>query len=273
MQARRTPALMSPLLRWALARARRGEVNTQTVVIIIIAVIGGMILLSCVAVIALMLPAYRQAGLTARQAAQSAQGQNNLKQIGLALHNYHDVHLQFPPSGIYGEDGTAYHSWQTMLLPYVDQAPLHSQINFDRPWNDPDNTRLLTTVIPTYLNPSISDLELQTPDFAISHYAGSSQLFLPNGTTRFRDITDGSANTMLAGEVAAGFKPWGDPSNVRDLATGLSITPNTFSGPVPQNGTQILMADGSVRTIQNSIDPNTLNALATPNGAEVVGEY
>jgi Protein of unknown function (DUF1559) len=273
MHDRRPPVLISPLLRWALVRTRRGEASTQTIVIIILVVVGGIVLLGCVGAIALMIPAYRQVGNAARQAALRAQGQNNLRQIGLALYNYHDAIGQFPPGGIYGEDGTDYHSWQTMILPYLDQSPLYDQIDFNRPWDEPPNSGQFSNVIPQYLQPAITDAPYNAEGFAVSHYAGNSQLLLPNGTTRIPDVTDGASSTIMAGEVAAGFKPWGDPSNLRDPAAGLAIGADTFSGPDTQAATQVLMADGSVRIILNDISPDVLSALATPAGGEAVGEF
>jgi prepilin-type N-terminal cleavage/methylation domain-containing protein len=85
--------------------------------------------------IALLLPAVQQA----REAARRTQCKNNLKQIGLAMHNYHDVHNQFPPGMIFGGDmnnvipaGQTYslnHTGWTLILPYIDQAPLYNQWN------------------------------------------------------------------------------------------------------------------------------------------------
>ena len=265
----RPPRLTSPLYRWAIARTRRGEVNTQTIVIIILAIVGGILLLACVAGVALLLPAIQGA----RGAARRTQGRNNLQQIGLALHNYHDVYRQFTPSGIYDEDETAYHSWQSMLLPYVEHASLYNQINFNRPWDDPANSGPFFTVVPTYLHPSISQAPIDSQGHALSHYAGNSQLFLPNGSMGMQNITDGTTNTMMAGEVAAGFKPWGDPSNVRDPAAGLGVGANTFSGPPGQNGTQILLGDGSVKFVTNDVNPAILQAIATPSGGETVGQF
>src|SRR5262245_1460172 len=115
---------------------RRGETDNKTVIIIVLSVIAGIALLGCVCVVpALLLPAVQKA----REAARRTQSQNNLKQIGLAMYNYHDTLAMFPPSGIYGEDGTAYHSWQTMILPYIEQQTLYNQIDFNVPWTDPRN--------------------------------------------------------------------------------------------------------------------------------------
>jgi prepilin-type N-terminal cleavage/methylation domain-containing protein/prepilin-type processing-associated H-X9-DG protein len=83
--------------------------------------------------IALLLPAVQQA----REAARRTQCKNNLKNYALALHNYHDVHLMFPPSGAttgWWSDQTV--SWQAQILPFIDQAPLYNQITFERGWVD-----------------------------------------------------------------------------------------------------------------------------------------
>lgn len=271
MRSRRLPTLTSPLLRWAVNRSRRGETNSQTVVIIVLAVVGGIMLLGCVGLALLGVYGYRQGMSGARVAAQRTQSRSNLHMLGLALHNYHDAHRQFPPGGIYGEDGTEFHSWQAMLLPYVDQAPLYNQIDFHRAWDDPVNSHLFTTEIPVYQNPRINSAPYDAAGFAVSHYAGNSRLFLPNGTTALRDITDGTSNTIMAGEVSAGFKPWGDPSNLRDPALG--IGPGAFSGPAPENGTQFLLGDGSVRSVASNISPDVFEALATPDGGEPVGQF
>lgn len=79
--------------------------------------------------IALLLPAVQQA----REAARRTQCKNNVKQLGLALHNYHDTFLTFPPGGVSSvTSGAPYQGWgwNTMLLPYMDQAPLYNQFNF-----------------------------------------------------------------------------------------------------------------------------------------------
>jgi len=92
--------------------------------------------------IALLLPAVQQA----REAARQTQCKNNLKQLGLALHNYHDVFKTFPSSAIWGVRLTAnpdtygpyHHTWLTALLPYFDQQTLYNQVNYNIPaWGQP----------------------------------------------------------------------------------------------------------------------------------------
>jgi prepilin-type N-terminal cleavage/methylation domain-containing protein/prepilin-type processing-associated H-X9-DG protein len=120
--------------------------------------------------IALLLPAVQQA----REAARRTQCRNNLKQIGLALHNYHDTHKIFPPGQMYrgifdgdgpdsagaAEEGGNGFSWTAFILPYVDQAPLYNQFNFSVPISNTgmppavNNARLAGTVQPAFRCPS-----------------------------------------------------------------------------------------------------------------------
>ncbi|QDT36943.1 DUF1559 domain-containing protein [Stratiformator vulcanicus] len=98
--------------------------------------------------IALLLPAVQQA----REAARRSQCKNNLKQLGLAIHNYHDNYQQFPAAA-YLQLGQGAWGWGTMILPYMDQAPLYD--NFNVGTAGPNNTAgSLTVVLPTYRCPS-----------------------------------------------------------------------------------------------------------------------
>ena len=84
-----------------------------------------------------------------------------------------------------------------------------------------------------------------------------------------RDIRDGTTTTMLAGEVSAGFKPWGHPQNWRDPAKGLKFDDESFGGP-SSRGTLVLLADGSVRILSKDTDQKVLEAIGTINGGEAI---
>ena len=85
------------------------------------------------------------------------------------------------------------------------------------------------------------------------------------------DITDGLSNTLLAGEAAGNFKPWGYPANARDPALGINKTPDGFGGPwISKKGANFMFADASIRFFTDDIDPAVLKALSTPNGGESV---
>ena len=206
--------------------------------------------------------------LPARETARQNQDKNNLRQIGLALHNYYDSYKMFPPGGSVREDGTEMLSWTASILPFLDQASLYAQINPDFGWKGPENRTVFSTTIPDLVNPGIP--EKSGP--GICHYAGNSHLFEINKGVRITEITDGLSNTILVGDVSAGFKQWGDPTNVRDPGLGLGKTPDQFGSPF-QGGAHFVMGDGSVRFISENIDRDVLKALATPDEGDDAGEF
>jgi len=97
--------------------------------------------------IALLLPAVQQA----REAARRSQCKNNLKQMGLATHNYHDAHNVFPIS--HGDTGNSF-GWRALVLPYIDQAPLYNKIDFEGNIVDAGNLVVAQTYVPVYRCPS-----------------------------------------------------------------------------------------------------------------------
>ncbi len=250
---------------------RRGQMSTTAIVFLVLGIVFFVMVLVIGVLVALLLPAVSQA----RTAARSTQSKNNLKQIGLALHNYHDVYSMFPPGGIYTKNNEPYNAWMTSILPFVEQAALYNQIDFNQPWTASKNQPLFKMVIPSFLNPNIGpEASLVGGGFGASHYAGNSQVLKNNGSVKFDKMTDGTSNTILAGEVSGGFMAWGDPENRRDPANGFGTASNQFGGPVNgRGGVNMLLADGSVRFISESVDPLTLKALASPDGNDKVGEF
>ena len=238
-----------------------GGSNSNVPLIIIVCLVGVIVVCGGIGT-ALLLPAVQQA----REAARRSQSKNNLKQIGLALHNYLDVYNTFPPGGIVREDGTQLMSWQASILPYLDEAPLYSRINGNYGWNTPQNQPVFSQSVQAYLKPGIS----KASGGGLSYYAGNAEVFRVNECESLGMIADGVSNTLFVGEVSEGLKPWADPTNVRDPALGFGKTADQFSGP-HRGGTHFLMIDGSVRFISENIDQKTLKALATPAGNEQIG--
>ncbi|MFO1044045.1 MAG: DUF1559 domain-containing protein [Planctomycetaceae bacterium] len=174
-----------------------------------------LVVIAIIAVlIALLLPAVQQA----REAARRSQCKNNLKQIGLALHNYHDTMNIFPPESIWALGNVGGYtprnfSWLTLILPYIDQAPLYNSTNFSQPiWGQPIVSRQLSVLT----CPSDPSSGVQN-GMASTNYAGDEGydwwprsnnvlggIFTLRGTTRIRDVTDGTSNTILVGEVTTG---------------------------------------------------------------------
>ncbi|MHC5539223.1 DUF1559 family PulG-like putative transporter [Singulisphaera rosea] len=194
------------------------------------------------------------------------QSSNNVKQIGLGLSNYQDSERSFPPGGTFDAQGRALHSWQTAILPFTDDAKLFAEIDRRSPWDAPSNARPFQTRISTYINPAIKERN-NGKGYAPSHYAGNVLVLGPKART-LPEITDGTSQTIMAGEVADKFKPWGYPANWRDPAKGINRSPDGFGSPFP-GGANILFADGSVHFLKSTIDIRVFQALATPDGGEM----
>jgi len=250
---------------------RRGQMSTTAIVFLVLGIVFFVMVVVIGVLIALLLPAVQQA----RTAARSTQSKNNLKQIGLAMHNYYDAYNTLPPGGIYTKNDEPYNAWMTSILPFVEQANLYNQIDFNQPWTASQNQLVFKTKVFSFLNPNLGpEVSLVGGGFGASHYAGNSQVLKKNGSVKFDEMTDGTSNTILAGEVSGGFMAWGDPENRRDPANGFGTAPNQFGGPATgRGGVNMLLADGSVRFISENIDPQTLKALASPAGKEQVGEF
>lgn len=226
-----------------------------------------LVVIAIIAVlIALLLPAVQQA----REAARRTQCRNNLKQLGLALHNYHSTHEVFPPGVLYPAvsanlslEGTRRNGvgWGTFLLPYVDQAPLYNRFDFQSPWTA--SSGLPRTVLPVFvcpsdtgpaINPWYSDASnlahgAATEDqrLAKSNYVACTGAN-PNNTTiysrgsttagvshyqsatKIAYVLDGTSNTIYLGE--------------RDCVRTRGTAPNNSGGALWVGAPQVAIAAG-----------------------------
>jgi prepilin-type N-terminal cleavage/methylation domain-containing protein len=196
-----------------------------------------------------------------RQQARRMQSKNQLKQLGLAMHNYHDNYLMFPLGSTVDSGGRTHHSWMTRSLPYFDSSPTYNLLNLKMPWDDPANAAQFKQRIPTVCIPEVPELR-DSRGFSLMHYAASSQVLGVNTALKIQEITDGTTYTILAGECRDDFVAWGGPNNTRDSARGIR-GPTTFGHPFG-DGVQFLMADGTVRWFATNVDPRILQALSTP---------
>jgi hypothetical protein len=228
--------------------------------------------------IALLLPAVQ----AAREAARRAQCVNNLKQIGLAMHYFHDAQGHFPPAAIADKTGKPLLSWRVAILPLIERKDLYDQFHLDEPWDSPHNQALISQMPPTFKCPSETrDAPGETRYLAIVGPAGPGRSHTAMDRTfgsRFADIVDGTSNTILVAESSKGV-PWTKPEDL-EYDPGPPVAAGQFDpargGPLPEFGSKhpggfnALIVDGSVRFIKMSTSPVVLKALLTRDGGEVV---
>ncbi|MCA9033148.1 MAG: DUF1559 domain-containing protein, partial [Planctomycetaceae bacterium] len=121
------------------------------------------------------------------EAARRSQCKNNLKQIGLALHNYHDRYETFPAQS----EGDPAVSWRVAVLPYMDQAPLYNEYDKSLAWNAGTNEVVAKTYIREWTCPTTPP-ELRSGDYPYTAYVvpyGANTSWAPNQQIRFEDIT------------------------------------------------------------------------------------
>lgn len=221
--------------------------------------------------IALLLPAVQQA----REAARRTQCKNNLKQMGLALHNYHDVYMTFPPLFVGGHNSDAVPgngsfgdrwllSTTIALLPYFEQANLSAQVQTDmnsatgapHPWDanyEPWTINLQTMLCPsdTLADSATGNANYRYSTGRYNHrmrhirdrtsWGGQAVdgIFGVAEGAKIRDMLDGTSNTIMVGERAKG-----NSANRDELISGVGLNPNmndgTGGGVTPGNIAQMI---------------------------------
>lgn len=144
-----------------------------------------------------------------------------------------------------------------------------AEIDFDREWDDPENSGPVKKKIDAYLNPGLQ-VTHDARGYPLIHYAGNVHVLGRVPALQFNDITDGTANTILVGEIKERLRAWGDPRNLRDPGLGLNRGPATFGADRKDGFVQFVGVDGAVHRIDVSTPPHVLQALGTPDGGEAV---
>ena len=198
-------------------------------------------------------------------AANSQVSINNLKQIVLAMHNYHGTYNKLPGAAIYSKDGKPLLSWRVAILPYVEQQALYQQFKLDEPWDSEHNKKLIP-LMPRLYTPYTSGEQRKTMT-PYRVFTGKGTLFEGfKKDIKFQDVTDGTSNTVMVVE-GADQVPWTKPEEFpfdpkKDLPK--------LGGLPFSDRFHIAMADASVRSVNSEFDATIFRALITRNGGEVV---
>ncbi|SFH54458.1 DUF1559 domain-containing protein [Planctomicrobium piriforme] len=205
-----------------------------------------------------------------RGEARREQCKDNLKHIGLALHNYQEDYGSFPPAYTVDVQGNRLHSWRTLILPYLDQKPLYDKIDLNKPWDDPANAEVMSAQLAVYQCPSADLAPTQTTYLAFS---GDDFCFAPTKGRAFTEITDGLPNTVMIFETDKSHAVgWGSPD---DGGAELFLQCNDKTPQTHTGGSYVALADGSVRFVGMGVKltEKTRKTLMTIAGGEELEEF
>lgn len=207
---------------------------------------------------------------------------NNLKQIMLAHHNDHEKRHRF----VAASEEDPPRSWRVELLPWLDQKPVFDRYRFAATWDSAENLPIATTPMEIFQCPARKlfagkeSLHDQWQRY-FSHYARVTGAHTAGGAIPARDITDGTSNTGMVVEACGVDRVWTNPVDVDIDSQPIGInlpSDRRFQSPGwisshHSGGAHIAMADGSVRFVNEKIDPKLLKALVTIDGGEPVGDF
>lgn len=199
-------------------------------------------------------------GIAAKQ-----RSMNNLKQIAIAMHNYHSVNDNFPPAAICDKEGKKLLSWRVAILPYLEGEALYKQFKLDEPWDSENNKKASATVVKAFLDPRAGANGTKTTYKVL---VGKGAAFDWKTGRKVPQFTDGLSNSILV--VSAGDAvEWAKPDDFEfDAEKKLPDLTKPFADLL------VAMADGSVRTVKTKGDDfeKKLKAMITIDGGEPVEE-
>ncbi len=204
--------------------------------------------------------------------AQRGRSVDSLKQVGLAMHNYHAVKNRFP-ADVLTKDGKPLLSWRVAILPQLGHQALYNEFHQDEPWDSPHNKALVERM------PEVFAVPEAPGEPGTTYYRGFSgeHAFLdpkvPEGVG-IQMITDGTSNTIAVVEAREAV-PWTKPDS--DIPFGgdptkldaIQALRRELGGHIP-GGFHALFFDGSVHFIKDSVNLIVLRALITRDSGEVI---
>ncbi|MFL5328529.1 MAG: DUF1559 domain-containing protein [Gemmataceae bacterium] len=245
-----------------------------------------LVVLAIIAILmALLLPAIQQA----RGAATAAACKNNLRQIGLALHHFHDQKAKFPIGCVEWRPTLTgpqrQLAWSAYLLPYLEQSAVYDRIDFKKPFDHADNAAVAGAIVLSYICPASRRLESLVQGRGATDYGGmyGERITTPNEPPKglmirdqafsIAEVTDGTAFTIIVGEDSRfPDAQWINGRNLFDQAFAINQAPsfeNDLRSDHP-GGAHAAFADGSAHFLRETMAMKLLAALCTRAGNEPV---
>lgn len=252
------------------------------VVIAILGILAGM-----------LLPAIQ----SARESARRLMCSNNLHQIGLAMHGFHDINGHFPqggvevrslrlPNGKLRYPNGRQLAWSAYILPYMEEQVLYESVNFKKAFDAPENARAASEIVSAYICPSVPRDSCLRGGRGACDYGGiyGPRILSPNNPPKgvmlyeksiaIREIADGTAHTLMISEDYYGNDmQWINALNVYDVCAAINTAKENDIHSYHPRGANGLLADGSARFLSEDIDLKTLSAICTRAGGETVSDF
>ena len=180
---------------------------------------------------------------------------NNLKNIGLALQNYHNAYGHFPPANICDKNGKVLLSWRVAILPMLDNDRLYNALNKDEPWNSPHNIKVLSQFpMPEFQCPSAARY---VNDYSTNYMAviGPGTAWREDGPVKFSDLPDNGSHTVMLVEVVNSGVHWAEPRDltVDEALEGLKTGKGLRISTAHPYSVNILFADGAVQSFPSKM--------------------
>ena len=203
--------------------------------------------------------------LLPQMAAARAKSSNNLKQIGLAMHNYLDAYKGFPAAAIVDKKGKPLLSWRVAILPFVEQDQLYNEFHLDEAWDSDHNKKLIAKMPNLYALPGGMGKPGET-NYRV--FVGKGAAFDMVVSATIRDFTDGTSNTLLAIEAAEAVT-WTKPEEMEFDPKNPVKKYFRYANAV----CTVLLGDGSVRAISEKVDEKILKLLIQRDDGTPIPEY
>lgn len=232
---------------------------------------------------------------SARSAAKRSHCLSNIKELYIALENYHHKHGSYPPAYLADSQGTPIHSWRVLLLPYLGENELYRHYDFDEPWNGPNNRKLWDRMPEVYACPaqerrrSLGDEPFgPMPRHAANYFAVVDESTAWPGARPLKssEITDDAGETILLIEYSGSTDPWTAPVDLTlDEAAALFETSDPKGHLIIDENLDFFMigferslyatafADGRVQTLRSAMGRDLARAMFTVAGREVLTQW